>query len=137
MKINITRIDRHFGMEARNEDGNKITMDSSPDFGGEGKGMRPMQLLLVALGGCTTIDVISILQKQKQEVELFDLEVNGERENVGDYSLFRSITLHFKLKGQLDPGKVKRAIKLSLEKYCSVAKTLEPTAKINYKISIN
>jgi putative redox protein len=124
-------------MEAKNEDGNSIQMDSAPDIGGEGKGMRPMQLLLVAVGGCSAIDVILILKKQKQVIEDFEVEVEGEREKIEDYSLFRDICLHFKFKGKVDQEKAERAVKLSVDKYCSVSKTLEPTAKITYKVSVN
>ncbi len=137
MKINVKRLNDNFHMEARNEDGNSIQMDGSPDIGGEGKGMRPRQLLLAAVGGCSAIDVILILKKQKQEITEFDVEVEGESEKVEHYSLFRDITLHFKIKGNVDQEKAERAVKLSIDKYCSVSKTLEPTAKINYKVTIN
>jgi putative redox protein len=137
MKINIKRLNDKFHMEASNEDGNTIQMDSAPDIGGEGKGMRPRQMLLAALGGCSAIDVLLILRKQKQDILDFNVEVDGESEKVQDYSLFRNITLHFKIKGSIDYDKVERAVKLSIEKYCSVSKTLEPTAKINYKITLN
>lgn len=137
MKINVKRLNDNFHMEASNEDGNSIQMDGSPDIGGEGKGMRPRQLLLAAVGGCSAIDVILILKKQKQEITEFDVEVDGESEKVDDYSLFRDITLHFKIKGKVDLDKAERAVKLSIDKYCSVSKTLEPTAKINYKVTIN
>jgi len=137
MKINIKRLNDNFHMEAKNEDGNSIQMDSAPDIGGEGKGMRPMQLLLAAVGGCSAIDVILILKKQKQIIDDFEVEVEGEREKIEDYSLFRDICLHFKFKGQVDKEKAERAVKLSVDKYCSVSKTLEPTAKISYKVSVN
>ena len=137
MKINIKRIDDDFNMQAVNEDGNALLMDGSPDIGGHGKGMRPMQLLLAAVGGCSAIDVILILKKQKQIIESFEIEVDGEREKIEDYSLFRDIVLHFKIKGKVDLDKAERAVKLSIEKYCSVSKTLEPTAKITYKITVN
>lgn len=137
MKINVKRLNDKFHMEASNEDGNTIQMDSAPDIGGEGKGMRPRQMLLAALGGCSAIDVLLILRKQKQDILDFNVEVDGQSEKVHDYSLFRDITLHFKIKGSVDYDKVERAVKLSLEKYCSVSKTLEPTAKINYKITLN
>jgi putative redox protein len=137
MKINIKRLNDNFHMEAKNEDGNSIQMDSAPDIGGEGKGMRPMQLLLAAVGGCSAIDVILILKKQKQVIEDFEVEVEGEREKIEDYSLFREICLHFKFKGKVDKDKAERAVKLSVDKYCSVSKTLEPTAKISYKVSVN
>ncbi|MDO8998262.1 MAG: OsmC family protein [Bacteroidota bacterium] len=137
MKINIKRIDDNFNMEATNDTGNSIVMDGSTDIGGAGKGMRPMQLLLAAVGGCSAIDVILILKKQKQIIESFEIEVDGEREKIEGYSLFRDICLHYKIKGKVDLDKAERAVKLSVEKYCSVSKTLEPTAKITYKISIN
>ena len=137
MKINVKRLNDNFHLEASNEDGNSIQMDSSPDIGGEGKGMRPRQLLLAALGGCSAIDVILILKKQKQEITDFDVEVEGESEKVEDYSLFRDICLHFKIKGKVDLDKAERAAKLSIEKYCSVSKTLEPTAKITFKVTVN
>ncbi|MBA3680129.1 MAG: OsmC family protein [Bacteroidetes bacterium] len=137
MKIAIKRIDDDFNMEAVNEEGNSLLMDGAKDIGGHGKGMRPMQLLLSALGGCSAIDVILILKKQKQIIDSFEIEVEGEREKIEDYSLFRTITLHFKIKGNVDKDKAERAVKLSAEKYCSVSKTLEPTAKITYKVSVN
>lgn len=137
MKIHLKRLDRDFNLEAFNEDGNSIVMDASEDIGGNEKGMRPMQVLLSALGGCSAIDIILILRKQKQTVTSFEIELEGEREKIDDYSLFRKITLHFKLKGEVDYEKAERAIQLSLEKYCSVAKTLEPTASIHYKLTLN
>ena len=137
MKINIKRLDDAFNFEASNEEGNKILMDGSPEIGGHNKGMRPMQMLLAALGGCSGIDIVLILKKQKQEIESFEIEVEGEREKIEEYSLFRNITLHFKFKGKVDQDKAERAVQLSVDKYCSVAKTLEPTAKINYKVTIS
>lgn len=137
MKINIKRLDDAFNMQAVNEEGNSLLMDGSSDIGGNGKGMRPMQLLLAAVGGCSAIDVILILKKQKQVIESFEVEVDGEREKIQDYSLFRDICLHFKIKGQVDKDKAEKAIQLSLDKYCSVSKTLEPTANITYKLTVN
>lgn len=137
MKINIKRLNDDFHMEASNEDGNVLHMDGSPEIGWQGKGMRPMQLLLAAVGGCSAIDVILILKKQKQIIESFEVEVDGEREKIEDYSLFREICLNFKIKGKVDLDKAERAVKLSMEKYCSVSKTLEPTAKITYKVTLN
>jgi putative redox protein len=137
MKINVKRLDDNFHMEASNEDGNTLQMDGSPEIGGREKGMRPTQLLLAAVGGCSAIDVILILKKQKQIIESLEVEVDGEREKVEEYSLFRNICLHFKLRGQIDLDKAERAVKLSIDKYCSVSKTLEPTAKITYKVTVN
>ncbi len=139
MRINLKRLDSDFNFQAINEDGNSVLIDGAPAIGGHNKGMRPMQLLLSALGGCSAIDIISILRKQKQELESIEIEVNGDREPVGveGYSLFKTIEVHFILKGNVDKDKVERAVKLSMEKYCSVTKTLEPTAKITYKVTLN
>lgn len=139
MRINLKRIDTDFNFEASNEDGNTITLDASPNIGGHNKGMRPMQLLLAALGGCAAIDIILILKKQKQVIESFDIEVDGEREAATSegVSLFRTIEVHFILKGNIEQNKAERAVQLSMEKYCSVTKTLEPTAKITHRVTIN
>ena len=137
MKITIKRTDDDFAMEAKNEDGNIITMDGTPQLGGHNSGFRPTQLLLAAVGGCSAIDVLMILKKQKQKVDSLEIEVDGEKEKVEEYSLFRNITIHFKLRGEIDLDKEERAVQLSIEKYCSVSKTLEPTAKITYKVSLN
>lgn len=136
MKIKINRLDENFNFRATSEEGISLLMDASEEIGGQGKGMRPMQVLLSSLGGCSAIDVILILKKQKQEITFFEIELEGEREKINEYSLFRNICLHFKLKGRIDKEKAERAIQLSLEKYCSVAKTLEPTANITYKLSL-
>ena len=137
MKIVIKRTDDDFAMEAKNEEGNVIHMDGPPHLGGHDTGFRPTQLLLAAVGGCSAIDVVMILKKQKQRIDSFEIEVDGEKEKVEEYSLFKDITIHFKLKGEIELEKAERAVQLSIEKYCSVSKTLEPTAKINYKVTVN
>lgn len=138
MEIIINRINENVLLEAKNEDGNTIIMDGSPDIGGLNKGMRPMQVLLASLGGCSSMDVLSILKKQKQDITEYKVILNGERVKDGDVSLFRDIHLKFIFKGNnLDPDKLERAINLSMEKYCSVTKTLEPTAKITTSFEIS
>ncbi len=137
MKITIDRVDDAFQMEAKNEREQTITMDSSVASGGKDSGYRPMEILLAAIGGCSSIDVIDILKKQREPLEGLHVEINGEREPGKVPSLFKEIDLHFTLDGDLNEGKVKRAVDLSLEKYCSVAKMLEKTANITYSFTIN
>ncbi len=138
MKIEIKRINDKVNLEAVNEEGKSIIMDGSPAIGGENLGMRPMQVLLASLGGCSSMDVISILTKQRQNIADYEVIINGEREAGVEPSLFKDINVHFVLKGEnLDEEKVKRAIDLSMNKYCSVAKTLEPTCKITSSYKIN
>jgi putative redox protein len=137
MKISLKRINDDFKMQAINENGNEIILDASKSIGGNESGFRPMQLLLAAVGACSSIDVILILKKQKQEIISFEVEVNAEREAVEAYSLFKRIELKYSVKGEIEKEKLDKAIKLSLDKYCSVAKTLEPTAKITYTLTLN
>ena len=136
MKIEIKRINSATLMEATNEDGAKLILDGSPDVGGVNGGLRPMQLLLAAAGGCSSIDIIEILKKQKQPLEDLHVTVEGERDKNEVPSLFKKIHLHFSLKGNLEKEKVERAINLSMEKYCSVVKTLEKTAVVTSSYEI-
>lgn len=136
VKIEINRLGGGFHMEATNEQGNTLHMDASPDIGGTNLGMRPMQVLLTALGGCSTIDVINILKKQRQDLKDIKITVTGEREKDAVPSLYTDVHTHFQLYGDLDRDKVEKAVTLSVEKYCSVAKTLEKTAKITYSFEI-
>ena len=136
MEINLKRIDDAFCMEATNSEGNKVVTDAGPAVGGHGQGFRPMQLLLAAIGSCSAIDVLDILKKQRQDVKDIQIKVNGEREEGKVPSLFTNIQVHYVLVGDLDPEKVKRAVALSMEKYCSVAKTLEKTANIAYTTEV-
>lgn len=125
MRIEIRRTNENYGMEARNEGGNTIIIDNNKGSGGNDLGFRPMQMLLAALGGCSTIDVLSILKKQK--LEPFDLRViiDGERETGKDANLWKTVHAHFVFKGNIPKEKAERAVQLSIEKYCSVSKTLE------------
>ena len=136
MQIKVERIDQDFQMEAVNEDGNKVILDGSPAIGGHNSGMRPMQLLLAGVAGCSAIDIISILRKQRQPLDDIKITVNGQREADKVPSLFTDIHLHYDLFGDIDEQKAKRAIELSVEQYCSVGKMLEKTANITYDYTI-
>lgn len=136
MKITIQRLNDDVHMEAVNEDGVKLQMDGTEDIGGINGGFRPMQMLLAAAGGCSAIDIIGILKKQRQNPDDLNIEVTGERQSVDSYSEFTKIHMHYTFKGDLDEKKVERAIELSLTKYCSVSKTLEKTAKITSSFEI-
>ncbi|MES2732555.1 MAG: OsmC family protein [Bacteroidota bacterium] len=136
MKIEVSRQNDAYHFQATNEDGATLDMDASPELGGKNLGMRPMQVLLAGLGGCSSIDVINILNKQKQPLKDLRVIVDGERAKDQVPALFTDVHVHFMLTGELDEDKVKKAIELSMDKYCSVAKTLEKTAKITYSFEI-
>jgi putative redox protein len=138
MRIELKRLDDAFHFEAISETGNAAQMDAGENIGGHNKGVRPMQMLIMGLGGCSAIDIVLILKKQKQVIESFEISIDAEREKEKEPALWQDITVHFKLKGQIDKDKAERAAKLSMEKYCSVSKTLEIAgARINYKVSVN
>ncbi len=136
IRIELNRLNDAFHFSAENENGNTVHIDASPDIGGTNKGMRPMQMLLAAMGGCSAIDIINILKKQKQDLKDLKITVTGEREKDVIPSLFETVHAHYKFFGNLDKEKVEKAIKLSVEKYCSVSKTLEKTANITYSFEI-
>jgi putative redox protein len=136
IKIELNRLNDAFHMEARNEQGSIIHLDASPDIGGQNLGMRPMQVLLAALGGCSVIDIISILKKQRQDLQDVKVTVTGEREKDVVPSLYTEVHVHFKLYGNVDKDKAEKAVNLSVDKYCSVAKTLEKTATVTHSFEI-
>ncbi|TAF73461.1 MAG: OsmC family peroxiredoxin [Bacteroidetes bacterium] len=137
MRIDIKRINDAVNLEATNDTGVKLLMDGSDAIGGKNLGMRPMQILLASLGGCSSMDVLSILKKMQQDVTEYQVVLNGNREEGVEPSLFKTIDVKFILKGNnLDANRVERAIELSMTKYCSVAKTLEPTCSITSSFEI-
>ncbi|NNV57777.1 OsmC family protein [Limnovirga soli] len=122
--VNLSRKQGDYGFEATDANGHTVRMDTSPEHGGENFGVRPMQMLLMGLGGCSAIDVISILKKQRQEVRDYKMVIKGEREAGKEPSLWVEIELEFHIYGDVEAGKAQRAVELSMEKYCSVSATL-------------
>jgi putative redox protein len=138
MKIVLDRVDDAFHFQAKNEDGKIVDIDGAPAIGGHGEGVRPMQMLIMGLGGCSGIDVVLILKKQKQIIEDLKIELDAERFEDQEPALFKKIHVTFNFKGaELNDKRVKRAVALSMDKYCSVAKILEETAEITYGATIN
>ncbi|MEX1239982.1 MAG: OsmC family protein, partial [Cyclobacteriaceae bacterium] len=137
IKIELNRLNDAFHFSAENESGITVHLDSSPDSGGSNQGMRPMQMLLAALGGCSAIDIITILNKQRQPLNDLKITVTGEREKDAIPSLFKTVHAHYSFFGNLDHEKVEKAISLSIEKYCSVSQTLEKAgARITYSFEV-
>lgn len=132
MKITVDRLEAPFYLQATNEEGNTLTMDASPSIGGTGRGFRPMQTLLAGLGGCSAIDIVVILQKSRQVLDDIQVEIEGLRQEGVEPSLFETIRVNYKLKGSFTNEAAQRAVDWSMQKYCSVAKTLEKTAQITW-----
>jgi len=137
MRIVLDRVDDAFHFEAKNEEGNIVHIDGAPAIGGSGAGARPMQLLVMGLGGCSAIDIVLILKKQRQVIEDLQIVLDAERHEDRIPATFKKIHVSYNFKGDLDPKKVKRAVSLGIEKYCSVTKILEETCDITFESKIN
>ena len=136
MHIKLNRKNKAVHLEAVNESGNTVQLDGSPKIGGENKGARPMELIIMGLGGCSSMDVISILQKQKQEVTDYSVDINADRDTENIPSLFTNIHVKFTITGKEDLKKAEKAVQLSMDKYCSVTKILEKTANITHEVVV-
>jgi putative redox protein len=121
---------------AESDSGHGVIIDGAPEIGGKNLGVRPMEMLLMGLGGCTTMDVLSILKKQRQNITDCQIEIEAERADEIP-KVFTKIHLHFIIKGyNLKQNAVERAINLSAEKYCSASAMLEKAAKITHDYEI-
>lgn len=136
MKIILNRINNDYLFECTNSLGNKILLDNTSQSE-ETNGVSPMETILMAVAGCSAIDMVSILKKQRQEIIQFSAEVVGERIQVDEAKPFKTIMVSFRLEGNIDSKKAERAVALSFEKYCSVSKTLEPNVTVNYEVFVN
>lgn len=136
MEINLIRKSGKFNFEAENESGFTVELDANPAIGGEGKGFRPMEMLLVGLGGCSGIDMVNILTKQKEDLTDIKINIKASRVNA-EPAIFEEINIQFNLTGNLSVQKVERALQMTFDKYCSVSNILGRSATINFSYSIN
>ena len=135
--ISLNRINDAVNFKATNSEGQSILMDGSASLGGINNGVRPMETLLMALAGCSAIDVVMILNKMKQKIDDMKIDVIADVKKVDDYKEYSHVHMLFHLKGEIKEEKLKKAIEMSINKYCSVAKTLEKTSKITYEFTLN
>jgi putative redox protein len=116
--------------------GHAVVMDGAPEYGGRNLGIRPMEMLLIGLGGCTAFDVVQILRRGREPVTDCEVEVAAERADE-DPKVFTKIHIVYRVTGRgLAPAKVERAIQLSKEKYCSASIMLGATAEITHEWSV-
>ena len=135
MKVTLKHVE-NMQFRATTDSGHNITLDASPDHGGENAGARPMETVLVGLGGCSAIDVMLILKKSRQQVTDCQIDIEAERADAVP-AVFSKIHVSFIVTGDnLDAKKVNRAVALSMEKYCSVTRMLEKTADITFDARI-
>ena len=135
MNISVNWVDGML-MVGKSHSGHSVTMDGPPEIGGDNLGVRPMEMLLLGVAGCTMIDVVTTLKKMRQELTHCETKVNAERAT--DHpKVFTDIHIQFIVKGKdLDPKKVEKAITLSADKYCSASIMLGKTASITHDFEI-
>lgn len=135
MEVTLNRIDEAFHFIGKGSRNVEIHIDDSIKAGGKELGAGPMELVLMGMGSCSSFDIITILKKQKLELEDIKVKINAVRRDEAP-KVFIKVHLHFILKGNLPEDKVERAIDLSLNKYCSVAAMVRHTAEITSDFEI-
>jgi len=124
------------GFLGKTDSGHAVQMDGPPDHGGQNQGPRPMEMLLLGLGGCASFDVTLILRRGRQHINGCRAEIVAERATE-EPKVFTRIHMHFVVEGKaVDPKRVERAISLSAEKYCSASIMLAKTAEITHDFEI-
>lgn len=134
MRVELTRVGPA-AFAARAGSGGELVLDGSPEIGGEGRGMRPMELLLTALASCAAMDVVHILRRQRQPLEDLEIVVEGDRRE-GTPSPFSAVHLRFLARGAVDPRKLERAVRLGVERYCSVGASLHPDVAVTWEATL-
>ena len=120
----------------QSESGHSVVMDGPPDSGGKNLGVRPMEMLLLGLGGCSAFDVVHILRKARQQITDCVADIDATRAD-SDPKIFTKIHVHFTVTGiALDPKRVEQAVKLSAEKYCSASIMLGKVAEITHDVEV-
>ena len=119
---------------AESGSGHLVAMDGAPDVGGRNLAARPMEMVLIGMGGCTAVDVVSMLRKQRQEVTAMSVELAAERAD--DYpKVFTAVKLIYRLRGRrLNRSLVERAVALTMDKYCSATAMVRKTAAVSHEI---
>ncbi len=135
MKCRVKWLD-HMTFVGESDSGHAVVMDGAPEHGGRDLGIRPMEMLLLGVGGCTAFDVVSILKKSRQIVVDCEVRIDSDRaEEIP--KVFTRIHVHFIVSGKnLDPAKVEKAVSLSADKYCSASLMLAKTAEMTHDFEI-
>ncbi len=118
---------------AKGSSGHSIILDTKKEFGGEETAPSPMEYILFGLGGCTGMDVVSILKKMNYKIEEFCIDIEAERKEEHP-KIYKNIKIIYKIKGDIPIEKIEHAVKLSQEKYCSVSAMLSKSTTIEYEI---
>jgi putative redox protein len=130
--VSLTQIGTAAFEAAASTSGGKLIVDGAPDIGGEGRGMRPMELLLASVASCSAMDVLHILRKQRQPLAGLSVEIEGVRDDTVP-SPFLRMQLKFVARGAVDKHKLERAVGLAVEKYCSARASLAPGIEVSWQ----
>ena len=135
MEVHVKWID-YMSFVAETGSGHSIVMDGAPEAGGRNLAARPMEMVLVGLGGCSSFDIVKLLKEAGQQIHGVEIALDAERAD-SEPAVFTRINGHFTVRGrQLDEAVVAQAVKASAEKHSSVSKMLEQTAEVNYSFEI-
>jgi putative redox protein len=138
VKVHLQKEESKYHFRGRNSVGHTVDIDDWGGYdSGNGNAVSPMELLLIALGSCSGIDIADILSKGKQNLDTFEMDITGLKPAGTSPSIYKTIHIDFTLDGELQEKKVRRAIELSVGKYCSVAKSIDGTATISYDFTLN
>lgn len=132
MEVTLKRLGSDVHLQAENSLGNTADFDTNEG----GQGMTPMEMLMSSVAACSAIDLIPILAKQRQTLIDLDVKITGDRHEVGAAKPFSNIHMHFILKGTIASEKAEKAVALSVEKYCSVGRSLDPNIKVSHSFEI-
>lgn len=133
MHVHLEQINDAIQFRAENESGYDFTIASDA----EREGVSPMEMVAMSIGGCSSVDILSILDKQRQSVDSFEVEVDAQRASDQVPAVFTSLHMTYHVEGDVEAEKLQRAIGLSLDKYCSVSHMLEKTVDISYAFTVN
>ena len=131
MRVHLSQVGAA-AFEATAGSGGHLVVDGAPEIGGEGRGMRPMELLLASVASCSAMDVLHILRKQKEPLEHLAIEIEGARPDAIP-SPYSQMKLVFVVRGAVDRHKLERAVGLAVEKYCSAIATLAPGVTVTWE----
>lgn len=135
MTVTLTRKNEDYLFHAIGPNQHQVVLDYNKD--GSPEGASPMELLLMAIGGCNAIDIIYVLKKQRQKVDGYTVKVTGERVALDKAKPFKSAMVEIYLEGDIVPAKALRAASLSFEQYCSVSMSLRGSVAIDYAVFVN
>lgn len=133
MKVRLTRVNDAYGMQATNEDGQHMLFDANPSIGGQGLGLRPMEVLAASVAACASIDVLLILKKKRIALRKYEIEIEGQRKEATP-APFVSIHLRVEIHPDDPRETVEKVVAMSLEKYCSVSASLDPAIPVTFEV---